>query len=307
MEYVRFFPMENHNKILRVLNLIGLLEANPPKNIRFLAEHLNTTERTIYRYLDLVAEIGFNVGRDEQSRWFIPGNGQGEHIRFTPEECDLLFRLVATVARKNKLHNSLLGKLRERQLDSPHSGLLLNAHVGQVVEHLSEAIQKGRQVVIKKYHSINSENIRDRHVEPIRFTDDYKSLAAYEISTGKSKLFNVERMTAVEVKPVAMKYREKHRFQTPDVFGFAPNGRRYRVEWNMEMRPAVLLKEEYPMAAPLISYDRKKKKYKFAAEVHDLKPVTRFLLGFPDEITVIGDEKLREALLKKVKRFVGKI
>ena len=299
--------MENHNKILRVLNLIALLEANPPKNIRFLAEYLNTTERTIYRYLDLVAEIGFNVGRDDQNRWFIPVNGQDDNIRFTAEECDLLARLVASVARKNKLHSSLLGKLRERQLDSPHAGLLLNAHVGNIVEELSGAIQKGRQVILKKYHSLNSENIRDRHVEPIRFTDDYKSLAAYEISTGKSKLFNVERMTAVEVKNSAMKFRDKHRYQTPDVFGFAPNGRRYKVQWSMHMRPAVLLKEEYPMSAPLINYDKKKKKYLFSAEVHDLKPVTRFLMGFPDEITVIGDEKLREALLKKVKRFVGKI
>lgn len=299
--------MENHNKILRVLNLIGLLEANPPKNIRFLAEHLNTTERTIYRYLDLVAEIGFNVGRDEQNRWFIPVNGQGNSIRFTAQESDLLFRLVASVARKNKLHTSLLGKLRDGQLDSPHAGLLLNAHIGQMVEQLSVAIQKGRQVVLKKYHSLNSENIRDRHVEPIRFTDDYRSLAAYEISTGKSKLFNVERMTSVEVKSTAMRFRDKHRYQTPDVFGFAPNGRRYKVEWSMEMRPAVLLKEEFPMTTPLISFDKKKKKYLFSAEVHDLKPVTRFLLGFPDEITVIGDEQLREALIKKVKRFVGKV
>lgn len=299
--------MENHNKILRVLNLISLLEANPPKNIRFLAEHLNTTERTIYRYLDLVAEIGFNVGRDEQNRWFIPTPGTGDSFRFTAEESDLLFRLVASVGRKNKLHNSLLRKLGESQLLSPHAGLLLNAHIGQVVEQLSEAIQKGRQAVLKKYHSLNSENVRDRQVEPIRFTDDYKSLAAYEIATGKNKLFNLERITGVEVKKTAMKFREKHRYQTPDVFGFVPNGRRYKVQLSMEMRPAVLLKEEYPMAAPLISFDRKKKKYHFEAEVHDLKPATRFVMGFPEEITVIGDDKLREALQKKVKRLVGKL
>lgn len=299
--------MENHNKILRVLNLIGLLEANPPKNIRFLAEHLNTTERTIYRYLDLVAEIGLNVGRDEQNRWFIPTNGMGDNVRFTPEECDLLFRLVASVGRKNKLHNSLLSKLRESQLVSPHAGLLLNAHIGQVVEQLSGAIQNGRQVVLKKYHSLNSGNVLDRLVEPIRFTDDYKSLSAYEISTGKCKLFNVERMTGVEVKKTAMKFRDKHRYQTPDVFGFVPNGRRYKVQLSMKMRPAVLLKEEYPMAAPLIKYDHKKKKYHFEAEVHDLKPATRFVMGFPEEIKVIGDDNLRAALLKKVKNLVGNV
>ncbi|MBK9402179.1 MAG: hypothetical protein IPN36_15475 [Bacteroidetes bacterium] len=38
---------------------------------------------------------------------------------------------------------------------------------------------------MKKYHSVNSNIISDRLVEPICFTDNYQSLAAYEIKTGR--------------------------------------------------------------------------------------------------------------------------
>lgn len=66
--------MHNQNKILRVLQLINLLKTKPAKSIRHLAEVINSTQRTIYRYIDLLAELGFHIEKDNSNRFFIEAN-----------------------------------------------------------------------------------------------------------------------------------------------------------------------------------------------------------------------------------------
>ncbi|HAH54274.1 MAG TPA: transcriptional regulator, partial [Flavobacterium sp.] len=55
--------MLNQHKILRVLQLMTLLKKEPSKSIKFLAGMLESTERTVYRYLDLIKELGFDLER----------------------------------------------------------------------------------------------------------------------------------------------------------------------------------------------------------------------------------------------------
>jgi proteasome accessory factor C len=299
-------PQESNNghKILRVLRLAALLEAKPPKNIRFLADQLQTTERTVYRYLDLLTEIGFNIGRDDENRCFIPHETGKSPVRFTPEEAAYLHRLLLATGKKNRLASAILEKVRPEGDAPAYNGQLLAAHLAQTIEKISEAIHNGRQVVLKKYHSVNSNKISDRRVEPIRFTDNYQGLVAYEPATGINKLFKIERISAVEVRKTAFRFRDKHRYQAPDVFGFSETGRTYTVAWRMSLRVAVLLREEYPMTSALVRYDKKNKTYVFSGEVYSLKPVTRFLLGFLDEVSVVGDHRLKAALHRKVMRFL---
>ena len=63
--------MHNQNKILRVLQLISLLKKEPAKSIRFLSGILESTDRTVYRYLDLIKELGFELQRDQYNRFLI--------------------------------------------------------------------------------------------------------------------------------------------------------------------------------------------------------------------------------------------
>jgi len=50
-------------KILRVFQLIGLLKGGG-RTIEQLAQQLDTTSRTIYRYFKLLQEIGFIIDQD---------------------------------------------------------------------------------------------------------------------------------------------------------------------------------------------------------------------------------------------------
>jgi len=72
----QIFKMHNQHKILRVLQLITLLKKEPAKSIRFLSGILDSTDRTVYRYLDLVKELGFELQKDQNNKFKIIGGNE---------------------------------------------------------------------------------------------------------------------------------------------------------------------------------------------------------------------------------------
>ncbi len=67
-----------------------------------MAGLLDTTERTVYRYFDLIRECCFDLQRDEFNRFFI-GDERSNGVRFTDEEATFLKELVLTDGKNNKL------------------------------------------------------------------------------------------------------------------------------------------------------------------------------------------------------------
>jgi proteasome accessory factor C len=291
--------MLNQHKLLRVLQLINQLKAKPAKSLRHLAKTLDSTERTVYRYLDLLQAVGFNIHKDTYRRYSLPEETTVEQgMSFTPEETVLLQELIVSAAAKNKLKDSLLKKLYIASDLHILPNQLLKAHLSKIVNELSSAIKDGKQVVLKKYQSGNSQEVRDRLVEPIRFTENYQSLTAYEPESGKNKLFNIERITAVEITNKSFAHVADHKYTPPDVFGFGDTGKKYDVQLLLSLKAFMLLKEEYPMAAAFVKSDKKSGKYKFNVCLNSYKAISRFTLGLLDEIEVVGPEEFKVHLRK---------
>ncbi len=300
--------MHNQHKILRVLRLITFLKTRPAKSIRHIGNLLDSSERTVYRYLDLLGELGFQINKDNGNRVFIDGNNNENkslESSFTSDELNLIRDLLLTVGKQNKIHESILKKFYINSDLEIASNLLLRAHLGKIVQDAGIAIHEKKQVVLKKYHSANSKDVRDRLIEPIKFTDNYQSLVAYEISSGKNKYFNIERITSIQIKPTRFKNESKHKFSSPDVFGFSENGKTYSINLMLSLRAYVFLKEEYPMTIPFITKDKKTDKFNFKGVVNDLKPVTRFVLGLLDEIEIVGSPEFKKHLKEHINKIVG--
>lgn len=295
--------MLNQHKLLRVLQLINQLKARPPKSLRHLAKTLETTERTVYRYLDLLEAVGFNIHKDDYRKFSIQDDENVQQgMSFTQEETVLLKDLIVSAGAKSKLKDSLLKKLYVASDMSILPSHLLKAHLSKTVNALGTAIQEKKQVILKKYHSGNSQDIRDRIVEPIRFTENYQSLTAFEPESGRNKLFNIERISSVELLKKSFAYSSQHKYTPPDVFGYGETGNKYEVDLILSLKAYNLLQEEFPMAATFVKKDRKTGLYRFAATVNSYKAVSRFTLGLLDEIEVIGPEEFREHLRKIVSR-----
>ena len=289
--------MLNQHKILRVLQLISLLKKEPSKSIKFIAGILESTDRTVYRYLDLVKELGFDLQRDSHNRFYIVSNENNETVEFSNEEASLLRELLLSSGSKSNLKDALLRKIYLKSEIVIQGNHLLNAHLGKIVSELSKAITEHKQVVLKKYQSANSNTITDRLVEPISFTDNYTSLCAFEVETAKNKFFNIERITEVEVSQQQNEFESQHQLDAPDVFGFtALNGLPFDIDIRLNLRAFVLLKQEYPMVVTFIKQEPKTGYYRLKTSINNPKPIIRFVLGLLDDVEIIGSVAFKDYL-----------
>jgi proteasome accessory factor C len=288
--------MSNHNKILRVFQLIGLLRTGPPRTLSSLSSTLGSTDRTVYRYLDLLKDIGLSLRRDRKGYYYLDGGDEKAMPTFSAEEMRYLQELVLTSGKNNKLRDAVMHKLYVHSDMKVQSDLLSRAHLGKIVQDLGRAIQERKQVVLKKYHSANSNAIADRLVEPVKLTPNLQRVLCFEPSTAQNKFFNIERITEVKITPKKFKFEKQHKYSQPDVFGFSDNGKSYEVDLGMTLRACVLLREEYPMASAFIKTSRGVGGYRFQAQVHDLRPVVRFIMGLLPEVEVRGGSELKQSL-----------
>ena len=60
----------NQHKIYRVLRLLQLLQEKP-RTIMGMARYLGTSERTVYRYLQLFIQLKYTVKRDIYYKYYI--------------------------------------------------------------------------------------------------------------------------------------------------------------------------------------------------------------------------------------------
>lgn len=295
--------MLNQHKILRVLQLISLLKKEPAKSIRFMAGFIESTERTVYRYLDLIKELGFELERDQNKRYFISGDRFQEFDSFTNEEVALLNELLMSSAKDSKLKDAILKKIYFKSEMAVHGNNILNAHLGLIIQKISRAIANGNKVILKSYHSANSQKIADRLVEPISFSDNYTSICAFEIATQKNKYFNIERITEVEELSEKQEFQSLHKVDQTDVFGFTEwNGEKFDIELNLSLRAFVILKEEYPLVLPFITQSDKNKPYILKCSINNPKPITRFILGLSNEVEIIGSKKYIEYFSNRIKK-----
>ncbi len=285
--------MLNQHKILRVLQLIALLKKSPPKSIKNIATILANTDRTIYRYLDLIKELGFDLQRDAYNKYYIAGSDTSSDLAFTKEEAKFLTTLLKTAAKDHVLKDTILKKIALKSEISLHAEDLLKAHLGKVVEDITKAIASKNQILLKKYHSANSNLISDRLVEPIRFTDNFSSICAYEVATGKNKYFNIERISDVQLQSTNFKFEKAHKFELPDPFGFSDHdGPKTPIDLRLNLRAYTLLKEEFPLVGPFIKPEPKTNTYRLLVSVNNITPVKRFILGLQNDVEVISGEGL---------------
>ena len=98
-----------------------------------MAGFIESTERTVYRYLDFNKELGFELERDQNKRYFISGDRFQEFDSFTNEEVALLNELLLSSAKDNKLKD-YIKKIYFKSEMAVHGNNILNAHLGLIIQ-----------------------------------------------------------------------------------------------------------------------------------------------------------------------------
>jgi predicted DNA-binding transcriptional regulator YafY len=270
--------MLNQHKILRVFQLITYLQEKPNKAVGQLATFLETTERTVYRYLDLLRECGFDLHKDANQRFYIEKE-DGDGIHFSNEEAQFLKELVLSAGKHSKLKDVVLSKIYTGSELSLVAGHLIHAKNGKIIERLTRAMMNKEQVTLKKYQSINTETISDRVVEPFGFTENYQTVMAFEPASKKNKTYNIDRIGSVEFSAQSFQFEKNHEQQVTDAFGFSFSGKQHKIDVELTLKEYLLLKDEYPLTIPFIKYNAVSKNYRLLITVNDPRPIERFIKG----------------------------
>ena len=283
--------MTKLKKLLRLLQLINQLYKAPPKNVDQIGDILDVSSRSVYRYLDLLDLAGFHIKKNEKNQYFIDNMRDIPQMAFSEEETNLINQALSLLSKDNKLIGSIKTKLNVLSPNTISAAHINSAKNGLIVELLNEAITAQKQIILKKYQSINSQSISDRTVEPICIDGNYRTLTAYEITSKTNKTFVIERIENIEITRTSFKHLEDHIEIEKDAFGFGTRSdlRTFTAHLELTLKAKILLTEEYPETAQFIKKKRNTDDYIFKCIVNDMRPVQRFINGLPDEIKELKD------------------
>lgn len=296
--------MNEMGKLYRVLKLITILvSTDVGRTVAEIAERLQITARNVYRYIDLLQDVGFNIVKTGHGRYRLDQTSKRQDyttfIGFTAEEAMELCMKVASMPLKHPLRQSILNKVHALSDTSEVVADIVYSRQARILNTLNKAISQRNQIRIHDYESANSGDIKDRTVEPMSINLSNGTLTAYEPAIGETRIFKIARMPNVTILRNTFKHTHKHRIARPDTFGMTGEAP-VKVRIEMTLRAAALLREEYPLAAEHITKDPQGLRWIYADTVSGHKAIGRFVLGLIGEIHSIQPISLRRHIEKQI-------
>lgn len=291
-------------KIERMLRLMKLMSGNYNYTIDELAEKLDMSYRTIYRYIDTFKSAGFEVGKlygNVYKLGKLPENAPDfdRLIYFSEEEAYIVNSLIDRLDPTNNLMVNLKQKLATIYDRTAIADFIDRKSDAGNVTLLAGAVRDKLGVTLKDYESGNSHTVRDRSVEPFAFTTNYIDVWAYDLEDGKNKKFKISRIGEVVVSEDSWTAEELHCRQGEDVFHMSGTDP-VRVRLDLSLKAKNLLLEEYPLAErdlhPL------KGRWMLDTQIYNYAGICRFYVGLAEEIAVVDSPEFEKYALDYINK-----
>jgi len=292
-------------KIDRLLRLMMMLTANNRYTVSDLAERLNTSPRTIYRYIDTFKEAGFLIVKkgecfriDKKSKYF---KDISQLVHFTEEEAYILNSAIESIDPTNTIKQNLKAKLASVYDFKMLAECVVKGENAKNVNSIIEAIEEKKQVILHNYTSAHSKKVSDRLVEPLAFTTNYIQLWAYEVASGSNKLFKLSRIGSVEVLETDWEFEESHNVGMMDIFRIT-SFEQIPVKVKLGLRAASLLVEEYPLGEKYLTpIPDDPAHFILNISVCSYEGIGRFVMGLLDDVEIIEGDGLKQFLKERMK------
>ena len=266
----------------RQLDILLLLADNRSMNVQQVADHMHMGRRQIYRYIELLQAAGFE------------------------------FQVTRGIYRL-KPSSHFYRQLRQKFSHAHSPGAFQAEDIGQHAEEnfrlLLEAIRHHRQVIIRRYHSLNSHTVSDRLVEPYYVIEGDYAVRCHEVETRINKTFRISRMERVEVLPSSWQHEDAHVVPPTDMFGYSSDTPQ-PVTLRLTQRAYQILREEYgadeanftiehtPLGTPST--------YLLSTFYCHQEGIGRFVMGLPADVEVIGAPSLLYYIRDNFQQFLEK-
>ena len=285
-----------------------MLSSNVDYTTPELADLLEITERSIFRYIRSFKDNGFvlekrNPNIHKLLKMPLEEIKLDELIQLSSEEAFILHTLLLSITGDSQMHINLEQKLAALFDATSITEIIGKKTAAENVRILKKAIDEQECVELIDYESGNTMKVSNRIVEPYGFSTNYADVYAYEQASGICKTFKITRIGWVRPIGTQWQYEELHEEISPDCFRM--NGKHsYDVTLKMTLKARNLLIEEYPLSLRYIS--RHDGYWLLKTTVKDLAGVGRFYLGLSDQIEIIDSPELEYHIKQHIKHNLSK-
>ncbi len=277
--------MNEQQRLLRLLKLISLLSSPLRRTARQYADLLEVNKTTVYRYFQTIEEAGYTIRIDDEKQHYLDRTSlrQGHpSLYFSEDEAQVLRDLVSSY--ESPLQQDLLNKIYTHSNLPEIANSLADAQRSVRYRTLKEAIDEEKQVVLRQYVSVNSQEVRDRRVEPVRFLHRDLILEAYDVEKRAMRHFRLERIGEVKRSTTGYQHRSQHETHSTDPFRVA-DLEPVEVRLRLTRTAAQQMKEFYPATEAYCQ--ELEEAVIFRAPVNSqYKLLDRLLLSLCDEVVV---------------------
>ncbi|WP_372776536.1 helix-turn-helix transcriptional regulator [Mangrovibacterium sp.] len=302
--------MNEQQKLGRLLEILMYLSSGIRRSVDEICNRFDISERTAFRYLQTFRDAGFIISKPKNGLYQIDKDSPyfreiSELLHFSNEEAFILQKAIHSISDENLLKQKLVHKLYALYDFDRVANTIVKQEHSENIHQLMRAIRDKRKVILKGYLSANSNEEKDRFVEPFEFTTNYVSTWAYDTEDGICKTFKNTRIGSVVVLNEPWTCEGKHVTLPMDVFRISGTEQVW-VKLALSIRACELLKEEYPLAEAHIS-EINDGSFLFHAPVCGFDGVGRFVMGLNSEISILEPDELRKFIQNKAKNIITAI
>ena len=293
-----------HASIYRIFRMLEMLGSNVDYTTPELTERLDVCERSTFRYIETLKLAGCTIiKKDKNIHKLVKIPSEGikleELVLISSEEAFLIHRMLRSIAGECPLVYNLELKLAAIFDAICITEIVGNKSASENIKELKKAINNHERVVLMNYESGHTMQISNREVEPYAFSTNYADVYAYEIATGKNKIFKVCRIGWVKPTCYLWEHEEQHEVISPDCFRM--NGKESTsVTLKMTLLAKNLLIEEYPLSSRDLTYEDGY--WWLRTNVKSMAGVGRFYLGLSDQIEILDSPELVSYIREHVKK-----
>ena len=296
--------MDDQAKLRRLLEIIMYL-VRGSYTIKEISRKLDTTTRTVYRYIDTLNEAGFVVTKEDKHYQIKKLSNDFKNITdllyFSKEDASILYSAIDSIDDGTVMKQDLKRKLASiYDFDIVAKAIVQPQHLSNF-RLLNEARLAKHQVRLVSYRSASSDKVSDRIVEPFSFTSGLQDVLCYEPESQSNKMFKVSRIGKVEILDTTWQYENRHEEGYIDIFRMRTN-EKIPVTLQLSVRAANLLMEEYPLSKECLT-KISDNRWELKTEVCNMEGIGRFVLGLYDEIRIIDSPELKQHISKKIKEM----
>jgi len=276
-----------------------------------IADKLSVSIATIDRDFTALKNINLTTTYNEEYRYgFVKDKAYDQLknlLHFTEKEQDFLVKAIN--AYNNLNEHDKTAKRVKRKLNSLYDfrklglDILREPHL-QMIDLLEKAKREKMQILLKNYHSSNSNSVRDRLVEPLHVSPFDDMVYAYDVERQKISHFRMTRIGGIEELGKSATFKKSFNLGDADPFYIVSDDKiMVRLEFGVGAYNELILR--FPLAKRYIKTYASGDKFEFQCDVNiKFYGISNFILNcHHDKVIVHEPVELLEHLQEKLKEL----